>query len=194
MNATILRHVPNLISVARIVATPVLLILALKEQEDAFKWLLLGALLSDIADGLIAMTFSLTSALGARLDTLGDTLVWIAVVVGIWKFHPALVTDFKIVFVLVIGFWVLQHIVSLLRYRKLTSFHTYVVRISAYALGIFVMSMFLWGVQPWLLYLAAGLSIAGSIEELIIIALLPEWTANVRGLYFVIRQRRADST
>jgi len=190
---SVLRHLPNAISLARIVATPVLVFLALTHREDAFKWLLLAALISDIADGLIARTFSLTSALGSRLDTLGDTLLWVASITGIWKFHPELVTDYGLVVAMVIGGWFLEHVVALLRYGRLTSFHTYVVRISAYALGIFIMSLFLWGMQPWLLYVAAGLSILGTIEELIIIALLPEWAANVQGLYWVLQRREVKS-
>jgi CDP-diacylglycerol--glycerol-3-phosphate 3-phosphatidyltransferase len=52
------------------------------------------------------------------------------------------------------------------------------------------MCLFLWGMRPWFFYLASGLSILGAIEELIIIALLPEWTANVRGLYWVLQRRK----
>lgn len=172
---------------ARIVAAPVLVYLALAAREEPFTWLLLAALLSDIADGLIARIYSFTSKLGSRLDTLADTLLWVAAVVGIWRFHPELVNDKWFVVVLVLGLWAFEHLVALLRYRKLTSFHTYATRAGAYALGIFIMSLFLWGLQPWLLYLAAALSIIGTIEELIIIAVLPTWTTDVRGLYWVLK-------
>lgn len=184
------RHVPNLISVARIIATPILVNLAFVGSENPYRWLLLAALLSDIADGLIARTFSLTSTLGSRLDTIADTLLWLAAIVGIWKFHPELLSDYWPEVVLVLAFWGIEHAVALMRYGKLTSFHTYATRVGAYALGIFIMSLFLWGLQPWLLYLAAGLSILGSIEELIIVALLPTWTSDVRGLYWVLKTQR----
>lgn len=174
----------------RIVATPVLVFLAVTDREDGFKWLLLAALLSDILDGLIARSFSLTSNLGSRLDTLADTLLWVAVIVGIRKFHPELVADHGLVVAMVIGFWAIEHVVALLRYGKLTSFHIYTIRVSAYVLGIFIMSLFLWGMQSWLFYLAAGISILGAIEELLIISVLPEWTANVRGLYWVLRRQK----
>ena len=192
-SASAFRHVPNVISVARIVATPVLVYLALSNREDPYKWLLLAALLSDIVDRLIARTFSFTSSLGSRLDTLADTLLWVAAIVGIWKFHPALVADYWLVIVLVLGFWAFEHALAMWRYGKLTSFHTHAIRAGAYTLGIFIMSMFLWGLQPWLLYLAATLSILGTVEELVIIALLPNWTSDVRGLYWVLKQREASA-
>jgi len=66
----------------RIFATPVLIYLALTNWEDAYRWLLLAALISDIVGGLLARTFSFTSELGSRLDTLGDTLLWVAAVFG----------------------------------------------------------------------------------------------------------------
>ncbi len=39
---------------------------------------------------------------------------------------------------------------------------------------------------PILVYLA----LLGSIEELIIVALLPTWTSDVRGLYWVLERQR----
>jgi hypothetical protein len=41
-----------------------------------------------------------------------------------------------------------------------------------------------------LLYLTAGLSIPGNIEEPIIAALLPTWTSDVRGLCWVLEKQR----
>jgi phosphatidylglycerophosphate synthase len=46
----VLRHIPNSISAARILSVPVLIVLAWQHREDAFTWLLLAALLSDILD------------------------------------------------------------------------------------------------------------------------------------------------
>ena len=43
---------------------------------------------------------------------------------------------------------------------------------------------------PILVYLAASLSILSNIEELIIVALLPTWTSDVRGLYWILERQR----
>jgi len=179
---------------ARIVATPVLIFLALTDREDAYKWLLLAALISDIVDGLIARTFSITSKLGSRLDTLADTLLWPVAIFGIWIFHPEVMTEHWIVIALVLGLWAIEMIVAWLRYGKLTSFHTYTIRVSVYGFGIFIVSLFLWGLQPWLLYVASALNMLGNVESLIIMALLPEWTSDLRGLYWVLQQRKVGST
>ena len=192
-NASVFRHVPNVISMARIVATPVLIFLALTDREDAYKWLLLAAFISDIVDGLIARTFSITSMLGSRLDTLADTLLWPAAIFGIWIFHPEVMTEHWLVIVLVLGLWAIEMIVAWLRYGKLTSFHAYTIRVSVYGFGIFIMSLFLWGLHPWLLYVASAFNMLGNVESLIIMALLPEWTSDVRGLYWVLQQRKVGT-
>lgn len=192
-NASVFRHVPNVISVARIVATPVLIFLALSNREEAFKWLLLAALISDIVDGLIARTFSIISELGSRLDTLADTLLWPTAIFGIWIFHAEVMTEYWLVIVLVLGLWAIEMVVAWLRYGKLTSFHAYTIRVSVYGFGIFIMSLFLWGLQPWLFYVASAFNILGNVESLIIMALLPEWTPNVRGLYWVLQQRKVGT-
>ncbi len=192
-NASVFRHVPNAISMARIFATPVLIFLALTDREDAYTWLLLAALISDIVDGLIARTFSITSRLGSRLDTLGDTLLWPAAIFGIWIFHPEVMTEHWPVIALVLGLWAIEMIVAWLRYGKLTSFHAYTIRVSVYGLGIFIVSLFLWGLQPWLLYVASAFNMLGNVESLIIMALLPEWTSDVRGLYWVLQQRKVGT-
>ena len=74
----IFKQLPNIISTARLISVPVLLVFAYNGMLEPYKWLLLIALLSDILDGLIARVFGLTSALGALLDSLADALLMIA--------------------------------------------------------------------------------------------------------------------
>jgi len=190
MANSLIRHLPNLISVARILSVPVLLVLAMRGQEEPFKWLLLAALLSDILDGLLARTFAITSTLGATLDSIGDSLLMAAAACGVWVFHPGFVQLHGPTVLFVLGLWLLEMLVSFWRYGKLSSFHAYSVRIGAYLLGIFVMVLFIWGFQSWIFYLAVSINVLGYLEEFVLLWLLPEWTPNVRGVYWILRKRR----
>lgn len=185
-----LRQVPNALSIARILASPVLVVLVRNGQESLFTWILILALFSDIADGLIARLFSLQSRLGALLDSVADTLLLFAALYGIWVFHPDVAADHIMAGALVVGAWLTENMAALLRYGRLSSFHTYLSKIAGYALGIFVGVFFLFGFQPWLFYLAVGVSVIGNCEELVLLALLPTWRADVRGLWWVLRERR----
>ncbi len=193
MASFLVRHLPNLITIARILSVPVLLAFAVREQEVAFKWLLLAALLSDILDGLLARAFDLASAFGATLDSIADALLMGAAAYGIWEFHPSFVQEHGPAVLLVLGLWVLEMLVAFWRYGKLSSFHAYSIRVGAYMLGIFVMVLFIWGFHLWFFYLTIITIVLGYLEEFVLLWLLPEWTPNVRGVYWVLRRGREST-
>ncbi len=185
-----LRHVPNVLSGARALAVPVLLVLAFEEQRVAFTWVLIPALLSDVLDGWIARAFALESKLGAALDSAADSLMLFVSVYGIWVFHPEVIRDHAWVCGIAVGLWALEDVLALVRYGRLSSFHTYLSKLVANLLGFFIGWLFLFGFQPWMLYLAAGTSIVASLEELALLRVLPEWRTDVRGLWWVLREGR----
>jgi len=186
----LLRYTPNVLSGARLVAVPALAILAWLGYERAFTWVLIPALLSDIADGLIARLFGLESRLGAVLDSVADTGLMFVSVYGIWVFYPEVLREHAWLCGSAVGLWLLEDLLALARYGRLSSFHTYLSKIVANVLGVFIGWLFLFGFEPWLLYLAAGMSIVASLEELALLAVLPKWRADVRGLWWVLREDR----
>jgi CDP-diacylglycerol--glycerol-3-phosphate 3-phosphatidyltransferase len=185
-----LRRVPNVLSGARALAVPVLLVLAVLERETAYTWVLIPALLSDIFDGWIARAFGLESKLGATLDSVADSLMLFVSVYGIWVFHPEVIREHAWLCGVAVGLWALEDVLALARYGRLSSFHTYLSKVVANLLGFFIGWLFLFGFEPWMLYLAAGTSIVASLEELALLRVLPEWRADVRGLWWVLRERR----
>ena len=182
---------PNAITLCRLLATPVLLMAALERWPMFFAWLLLACLLSDIADGLLARTLRLHSPFGAALDSTADVLVTIIGAVGIitmqWPFIVAHAWQLEFLAALFVG----EILISLARYQRLSSFHTYLVRISAYAQGAFFLSLFFWGYSAPLFYFMWIVSCLGQLEEWVLLALLPVWTSDVRGLYWVLKRARS---
>ncbi|MGB7739996.1 MAG: CDP-alcohol phosphatidyltransferase family protein [Steroidobacteraceae bacterium] len=189
-----LAHIPNALSVARILAAPLLVLLAVTGHEAAFTWVLVPALLSDIADGLIARVFRLQSKLGALLDSVADTLLLFASMVGIWSFHREVIDQHALAGILLVGAWLLENVVALVRYGRLSSFHTYVSKVAGYLLGIFVGVLFVFGFHSWLLYAAVGVSVLGNLEELALLKMLPEWRPDVRGIIWILRERRGEAS
>ena len=185
-----LKHVPNVLSGARALAVPVLLVLAFLGRETAYTWVLIPALLSDIFDGWIARAFGLESKLGATLDSVADSLMLFVSVYGIWVFHPEVIREHAWLCGTAVGLWALEDVLALARYGRLSSFHTYLSKVVANLLGFFIGWLFLFGFEPWMLYLAAGTSIVASLEELALLRVLPEWRTDVRGLWWVLRERR----
>lgn len=187
------RNTPNAISIARLCATAVLLFSVLQHRIDLFKWLLLACLLSDILDGLIARTFHLTSKLGATLDSIADLLAMSIGFFGVYVFQRAFVTAHLTGVLVVAGFYFAETAASLIRYGRISSFHTLLDRIAAYACGIFIMSLFLWGYRGWLFQFTVLVYVVSLTEELILVYLLPEWKSDVGNIFRVLAERGRTS-
>jgi CDP-diacylglycerol--glycerol-3-phosphate 3-phosphatidyltransferase len=184
------RHLPNLITGLRLLAVPVLLALAATRHETEFAWLLIAAMLSDIADGWLARAFALETPLGAFLDSVADSALMFVAVYGIWVFHRAVMTEYALLCWTAVGLWGLENVLALARYGRLSSFHTYLSKVTANVLGVFIGVLFVIGFYPWMFHLAIGLTILASLEELALLGVLGEWRTDVRGLWWVLRERQ----
>ena len=79
--STLLSLLPNLITLARLLAVP-LMIFALLEHSFVFAfWLFLAAGISDALDGLIAKQFGAVTEIGAYLDPIADKALLVSVYV-----------------------------------------------------------------------------------------------------------------
>lgn len=70
--------IPNLITVARLFAVPVFVILLLDGNMTAAVWVFVGAGVSDALDGFLAKRFDAASTLGAYLDPIADKALLLA--------------------------------------------------------------------------------------------------------------------
>ena len=186
-----LRHLPNILTSARILAIPALVWLAVTRRHDPFAVLLVASLVGDIVDGLLARVLHASSALGASLDSVADLLLFFTAAYGAWAFYPDAMRAHAFAFGLIPVLWIAEIAASFVRYGRPSSFHTTLARIAAYVMGIFIGLLFLTGFEPWLLYVADAAVTLATLEEFALLAVLPTWTADVRGLYWVLRARRA---
>ena len=185
-----LKRLPNALTSLRIAAIPFLVWFAFARRHDPFAAVMIGCLLGDIADGILARMLNATSALGAMLDSIADTLLFFVAGLGAWVFYPDVLRTHPVAFLLIPGLWSAENVAALIRYGRLSSFHTYLSRIAAYAMGIFIGLLFLGALQPWLMYIGVGVLTLATVEEFVLLWLLPEWTADVRGAYWVLKSQR----
>ena len=184
------RQIPNAISAARLLAAPVLLGAVVRGGRALFTWLLLACLLSDILDGLIARVFHLRTRLGALLDSTADMIVLLIAGAGIFVFERSFLKAHGGTVAALGALYLAEAALALLRYGRISSFHTVLTRVAAYTQGIFVMSLFLWGFKGWIFYPMAVLTAAALAEEMALVYLLPQWKSDVRGLYWVAAAAR----
>lgn len=76
-----LAHLPNLISLMRLLAVPLVVYLVMNERFVAGFWVFVAAGISDAVDGFIAKRFNVSSLLGRYLDPLADKALLVALFV-----------------------------------------------------------------------------------------------------------------
>jgi len=192
MDAPRLAWLPNAITLARLASLPWLAWMASSGMHDAFAALLLPALASDVADGWVARKLAAESALGATLDSVADILLVVVMVYAIWPLHPYVYQQHGWVIIAVVLIWILAHLASLLRYGRLASFHTRLIRTGIFSFSLFAVILFLFGFVPALLYLAAFICTLGAAEHFVMLALVPRWTPDLHGGVPEALRRRRD--
>jgi CDP-diacylglycerol--glycerol-3-phosphate 3-phosphatidyltransferase len=186
-----LAWLPNAISLARLASVPLLAWLALQGWAGGFAALLVLSLASDLFDGWIARRLEVVSRLGAVLDSVADIALTLAILLGIWLLHPMVYHQDGWIIYSLLTAWFLAHCASLLRYGRLASFHTWLIRLGIGLFNLFAVILFIFHYYPWLLYLSASLSFLGVIEHFMLLALLPRWTPDLPGgIFTVLKQRR----
>lgn len=186
---------PNAISAGRLISAPILALLAFLGLHETFSVLLVIALGSDVVDGWLARKLGVESSLGATLDSLADIMLMVTILYAIWPLHPYVYRDHGVVILTVAALLGIGHLASIVRFGRLASFHTWIIRAGIFAFSVFALVLFLHGFQAWLLYLAASICALGALEHFAMLLLLPEWSADIHGgLPEILRRRRALKT
>lgn len=183
-------NVPNLLSGYRLAAFPVTLFLALRGNERAFVVLICISLVTDVLDGLIARTFHLETRFGAALDNAADLGTYTVALYGLLRFRWQAVRPHAWLLFAFIGALLFSYGVAWIRFRKLPGLHLHSGVIKAYLQGIFFFVLFACGFVPWLFFLAAGFGILAYAEKTTVLFLLDDIRPRVRGLYWLLRDRR----
>jgi CDP-diacylglycerol--glycerol-3-phosphate 3-phosphatidyltransferase len=186
-------YIVNGITLYRIIAAPYLLILLFTGQYHLFKWLLGVSFFTDLIDGYLARKYKVASILGTRLDSIGDDLTVLVAIVALFVMQPAFIKQEKVIFIILFSVFLLQTVYALIRYKKITSFHTYFAKTAAVLQGLFFLFFFFTD-KPYksLFYAAAIVTILELIEETILVWLLPKWETNVKGLYWVLKKKKSQ--
>lgn len=184
-------YLVNGITLYRLIAAPVLIWLILTRQPDVFKWLLAVSFFTDSIDGYLARKYKVVSVLGAKLDSIADDLTVVAGIIGLFVFKPAFIKEVYIWLILVFALFVIHVILALVRYGKPTSFHTYLAKTAAVCQGVFLILAFFVPAPLYpLFYIAALVTALDLVEEIVMILLLPDWEADIKGVYWVLKRRR----
>jgi CDP-diacylglycerol--glycerol-3-phosphate 3-phosphatidyltransferase len=184
--------IPNLITIYRLLVFPLILYFAITGKESLFAIFLVINLVTDAIDGFIARRFKMETEIGAKLDSFADNLTYLLVFIGIYVFKLEEFLPYKVSFLIYIGMLFLTVIFSLIKFGKFPSLHMYITKIGGYLQGAFFICLFTVGFIIPFYYFVICWGILGAFESIAIQLTIPEMRSNVKGLYWVLKERKAE--
>lgn len=183
-------YIINIITLYRLIMAPVLFLVIFTGNINLFKWLLPLSFFTDLIDGYLARKFRVTSTWGAKLDSIADDVNILVAVIALFVFKYEFIIQEKTAIILLVVLFVVQTTFALIRYKKISSFHTYLAKSAALLQGLFFILVFLIPEPVYFLFYAMVVVTAIELtEEIILVLLLPVWKANVKGLYWVLKEK-----
>ncbi len=182
-------NIPNLLSGYRLFMFPVILYFALTGRENLFVTFLVINLVTDILDGFIARTFHLQTEFGARLDSIADVGSYILAFLGVFLFKLEEFRPHFLSFSVFLGLYISLHLLSLIKFRRFSSLHLYSSKIGGYLQGFFFFVLFVYDFYEPLYYVMICWGIMSQLEHISIQLMIPELRSNLKGLYWVLKER-----
>jgi CDP-diacylglycerol--glycerol-3-phosphate 3-phosphatidyltransferase len=181
--------IPNIITSYRLLMVPVILCFVITKHEKLFAVFLVINLVSDIIDGYIARRFKMETEIGARLDSFADNFNYVLAFLGMFIYRMDDLRPHLVSLLIYVGLLVLTQIISLTKFRRFPSFHPYMGKIGGYINGFFFVCLFTLGFFAPLYYLVIVWGILSALEHIAIQMVIPEMRSNVKGLYWVLKEK-----
>lgn len=184
-------YIVNGITLYRLITAPLLIVLIFTRQYDLFKWLLAVSFFTDAIDGWMARHYHVESVVGARLDSIADDCTMVAGITGMIVLKQAFFQQQLDWMILLLTIFLVQTSLAIIRYGKITSFHTYAAKSAAVLQGIFLLLLFFLP-EPidLLFYITASVTAFELFEETLLVLLIPKWQTNIKGLYWVLKRKQ----
>jgi CDP-diacylglycerol--glycerol-3-phosphate 3-phosphatidyltransferase len=184
-----LRQIPNLVSAVRILIAPLLFVLAFLQLEYWFLAALAFSGMTDLLDGYLARRLNLISPLGARLDSWGDFTIYTTMAACAWILWPGLTQQMLLPYALILFSFLLPAWVGLVKFGKLTGYHTWSVKVAVLATYAGYFALYT-GIAQWPFVVASWLCVIAGSEEILITLLLRRAHTDVRSLLAAWRLRQ----
>ena len=180
-------NIINAITWYRVAMVPVLVLLLLFGRIDIFKWLLPISFFTDAIDGFLARKYKVASVFGARLDSIGDDLTVAAGIAGIIIWKPGFIKEQALWLGILLALFIIQLAIAFYKFRKPTSFHTYLAKLAAVAQGLFIIIFFFDPfLPPAFFYIAWAITALDLVEEILLTLFIKKWATNIHGLYWYL--------
>jgi len=184
-------NLPNFVSFIRILMAPVLFYFAFTQKPVWFLAALMFSGFTDVLDGFLARILHQITAMGSRLDSWGDFTIYTTMAICAWILWPDIVAEELSSYIVIVISFTSPVIVGLLKFRTITSYHTWAVKVAVVV--TFVGYIFLFaGWLDWPFRVAAVFCAVAALEEIAITLLIHHEHVDVRTVWAALKYNKED--
>lgn len=177
--------VPNLVTLCRLAALPLVWWWAFQGNAPRVGISVLVLLLSDILDGLLARLLGQATELGAKLDSLADNLLVPSTLIWLLMLRPGILRGWNLAFfVMAAGSSLLMQVAVYLKFTRYPpNLHLYSSKISAVFGALFIMHALVFGLSRPIYVIAAVLFTLSNTEGVLVALTHSEVTEHIGSLF-----------
>ncbi|MEP6670369.1 MAG: CDP-alcohol phosphatidyltransferase family protein [Chthoniobacter sp.] len=186
-----MKWIPALLVASRVVLAPVIAWLLIEHRAMFAGWLYIAAVLSDIYDGVIARKLGVVTLRLRLADGCADVWLFICLLAGLWVGYRALIMPLAWPFGIAMALQVLSWAFCFWRFRKMTSYHSFLAKLTGLSLLLGILALLFAGTTVPL-SIALWIFVAGLLEEIAMTAVLRRYHHDVWNLAEAWRLRRSE--
>ena len=189
-----MRRVPLFLTLLRIVLAPVVVATAFYGGSRAvFAACLVAAFVSDIFDGVIARRLGIATPGLRRLDSVADSVFYIAATLAVWHLHPEAITQRAELLSALIALELVRYGFDYAKFRREASYHMWSSKLWGIALFVAFLSLLAFDADNLLVTIAIALGVVCDLEGLAISWVLKRWQSDVPTLAAAISIARRQT-
>jgi len=174
------RHLPNILSFSRLIVSPLLIPCFNKPGLYAAVFLFCG--LSDILDGFLARKLGAESSRGARLDSLGDLIMFVSILLSFLLQVPEILQTYIPAIGIIFLIKLAALLLGSLKNKEFYSLHTLGNKLAGflvlYGLGFFYVFR-----SPFLFWFILATCFLSAIEEFLIFLTRKKPDKNIKSIF-----------
>lgn len=193
LGTEILHRTPLFLTLLRAGLAPVMIINAMTlTSRIGFAVCLLTAFFSDIFDGKIARRLGIATPNLRRLDSIADSIFYVAATYCVWLLYREVITDNAAALLALLGLELGRYIFDILKFKKEASYHMWSSKLWGIFLFLGFFSVLVFEETGLCVYLAIYVGLLADMEGLAISIVLPTWKNDVPTIVHAIRLRKEE--
>lgn len=185
---------PLFLTLLRAALAPLLVYLAhYAPRPEWFAACLVTALLSDIFDGVIARRLGVATPALRRLDSIADSIFYVAAIYAVWVLKPNIILDRTVSLLLLLVFEISRYAYDFWKFKREASYHMWSSKLWGLALFVAFFSVLVLGHAEVWVSAAIWLGILADSEGLLISIVLPRWKNDIPTIFHAMRIRNEQA-